>query len=283
MSGFAAVLKPPGIPTQRFLHRLRQRLRRPGLGHFGTLDPLAAGVLVVADGFARRLFDVVRWDKHYVAEIWLGVATTTDDLEGEATQERDASHLTAERVSAAVAQFVGTFPQVPPLYSAAWVAGERSYRRAQKGVRQPPPPRTVTVHDFSPLTFQPGRRAVLRARLHVSSGTYVRSLARDLGQRLGVGGCLAALVRTAVGPFHLADATLPEEAPRFHQPSAVLDLPVRPLSEDEWRRVRTGQDIPADVHHPLWLATYRQETVALLTHRGGRLWPRRVAAEVTPS
>ncbi|MCY4023631.1 MAG: tRNA pseudouridine(55) synthase TruB, partial [Anaerolineaceae bacterium] len=189
--------------------RLRRALRLRKLGHTGTLDPLATGVLVLCVGQATRLSEyVMRGDKRYLAVVRPGVSTASYDTEGEVLDRRDASGLQREAVMQALDRFRGDQEQLPPMYSAVKQDGRKLYELARAGVTVTRRPRRVTVHalelvDWTPPTFT--------LELTCSAGTYVRSLAHDLGQALGTGAHLAALTRTASGAFRLEDATAPDD------------------------------------------------------------------------
>jgi tRNA pseudouridine55 synthase len=276
-SGFAAVLKPPGVGSQTLLHRLRRAWRLPDLGHAGTLDPLAAGVMVVAAGFARRLIDVAAWDKAYEAEVLLGLATDSGDLDGRVVSTVGAEGVTAEAVAEVLPRLTGRIQQVPPALSAVKIEGRPSYAWARSGRPVSPKPRWVTVHAIELVAFEAGPVARTRLRLTTSTGTYVRAIARDLGEALGVGGCLGALVRTRVGPFRAEAASAPWDPPAWVPPQAALDLPVVELDPAAARRVQSGQPIPCPPGCGEWaLGVADGAAVALLAAADGRLWPRRV-------
>ncbi|PZM82754.1 MAG: tRNA pseudouridine(55) synthase TruB [Candidatus Melainabacteria bacterium] len=195
--GFINVLKPPGMTSHDVVVRVRRLTRVKRSGHGGTLDPLAEGVLPMALGQACRLIDFLPSDKTYYAEILFGKRTATDDLEGEVLEEKDASHITQAQIESALTQFRGEIKQHPPVYSAIRIDGQHLYDLARKGkAPEKAPERTVTVHQFDLLSFQ---APVASVRVHCSKGTYIRSLARDLGETLGTGACLSKLVREKAG------------------------------------------------------------------------------------
>ena len=173
------------------------------MGHLGTLDPLAEGVLPVAIGSARRLIRFFKADKVYIATIRLGLKTDTDDIQGETVSTTDAGSLTRDELDDALNGFIGEIEQVPPRYSAAMSSGVRAYKRARKGDDFDLKPRTVFVRDAE---IDDWNSPDLLVRFTVSQGTYIRSIARDLGEVLGVGGCLAVLKRESDGPFHSDNA-----------------------------------------------------------------------------
>src|SRR3954451_11032407 len=208
-SGLVVVAKPGGLTSHDVVARLRRILRTRKVGHAGTLDPMATGVLVCGVGRGTKLLGHLALDgKAYDATIRLGATTTTDDAEGEVVTSADPSGVTDAAVAAGIAALTGPILQVPSTVSAIKVDGRRAYARVRAGEQVVLPARPVTVSEFTVLAR---RGADLDVAVECSSGTYVRALARDLGAGLGVGGHLTALRRTRVGPFRLDHArTLPE-------------------------------------------------------------------------
>ena len=204
--GVVNVIKPAGATSFAAVKRLRDLTGAKRVGHAGTLDPLATGVLPVLFESATRLSDYAhRLPKTYEADVHFGFNTDTDDAEGERRPAADPSGLDAVAVAGALKLFRGRIAQEPPAFSAVKVDGERSYRRARKGDLERPAARLVEVLSAELLDFTPGPEAVARVRVVCGSGTYLRSLARDLGASLGVGGYLGKLVRTAYGPLRIED------------------------------------------------------------------------------
>ena len=201
LSGLVVVDKPAGLTSHDVVARLRRILRTRKVGHAGTLDPMATGVLVCGVGRGTKLLGHLALDtKAYTATIRLGAATTTDDAEGEVVTTADPSAVGDDAVADGIAALTGPILQVPSSVSAIKVDGRRAYARVRAGEAVVLPPRPVTVEAFTLLAR---RGADLDVAVECSSGTYVRALARDLGAALGVGGHLTALRRTRVGPFHL--------------------------------------------------------------------------------
>jgi tRNA pseudouridine55 synthase len=195
-------MKPPGMTSHDVVARVRRLSKIKRTGHGGTLDPLAEGVLPMALGQACRLIDYLPSDKTYYAEILLGKRTTTDDLEGEVLEQMDASHITAEQIEAVLPHFVGTIKQHPPVYSAIRINGKHLYELARQGqAPEKAPERTVIVHDLDVVFVRP---PVFAIRVHCGKGTYIRSLARDMGALLGTGGVLQKLVREKAGNLHIS-------------------------------------------------------------------------------
>ena len=206
--GLLVVDKPTGWTSHDVVARVRRLAGTRRVGHAGTLDPMATGVLVVGLGRATRLLGhLALTTKGYDATIRLGQCTVTDDADGDVVAEGDASGLSDDDVRAAVEKLTGVLSQVPSAVSAVKIDGQRAYRRVRAGEDVALPARTVTVTEFS-VTQLRRDGARLDADVHVecSTGTYVRALARDLGETLGVGGHLTRLRRTRVGPYRLGDA-----------------------------------------------------------------------------
>jgi tRNA pseudouridine55 synthase len=239
--------KPAGLTSHDVVLRARRVLGTRAVGHTGTLDPFATGLLVILVGRATRLARFVEAErKTYLATARLGVATDTDDLTGRPLAEPvDTAHLGAEEIRRALLGFVGQGRQRPPRYSAKHVGGERSYRLARRGVPVDPPDAPVTVYDVELLGAAAGR---VDFRATVSAGTYLRALARDLGERLGVGAHLTALRREAIGALRVEDAVaLDELSPAHVRPPrhALGHLPARELDEAERAAVSHGRPVPA--------------------------------------
>ena len=201
--GFLNIAKPPACTSHDVVDAIRRLLGQRRVGHAGTLDPLACGVLVIGVGHGTRLIEYLAdTRKMYHARILLGSTTTTDDSAGDLLRERPVN-VDAATVRAALEQFSGTIAQVPPAYAAVHVQGTRAYVRARRGEAVTLTPRHVTIFDLELLELRLPR---LSLEVECSTGTYVRALARDLGEALGCGAHLEALTRTHVGPFALEDA-----------------------------------------------------------------------------
>jgi len=208
-AGLVVVDKPGGMTSHDVVARLRRLAGTRKVGHAGTLDPMATGVLLVGVNRATRLLGhLTLTEKAYDATVRLGLATTTDDAEGEPLPTPPATAVTEQALRDAAAELVGDIEQVPSSVSAIKVDGRRSYARVRAGEDVALAARPVTVHALTVHAVRPAQDGLLDADVSVrcSSGTYVRALARDLGRALGTGGHLTALRRTAVGPFGLAEA-----------------------------------------------------------------------------
>ncbi|MEQ9669362.1 tRNA pseudouridine(55) synthase TruB [Coleofasciculus sp. G2-EDA-02] len=252
MQGFLNLNKPTGFTSHDCVAKVRRLLRLKRVGHGGTLDPGATGVLPIALGRATRLLQYMTSDKAYRATIRLGVKTTTDDLEGEVVASASASGLTQETVLPLLEQFQGKIEQIPPMYSAVQVQGKRLYDLARAGKTAEIPTRQVEVYQIEVLDWRPGEWAELDVAIACGAGTYIRSIARDLGEVLKTGGTLASLIRTQSSGFSLEQSlTLEElaqqvEAGTFNSipPEAALEhLGKVTLSADDARRWCQGQRI----------------------------------------
>jgi tRNA pseudouridine55 synthase len=249
-SGLVVVDKPAGMTSHDVVSRVRRLAGTRKVGHAGTLDPMATGVLVLGVNRATRLLGhLVLTEKAYDATIRLGVATTTDDADGEITQVTSASDVDEAAVRAGLAEFVGDIEQVPTAVSAIKVEGKRAYERVRAGEQVELAARPVTIHELEVRDVRPdGDVLDVDVSLRCSSGTYVRAVARDLGSRLGVGGHLTALRRTAVGRFGLDTAhTLDELAEELTVVSmtdaARTTFPTVELDEDQATDVRFGRAV----------------------------------------
>lgn len=211
MQGFLNLNKPGGLTSHDCVARVRRLMQLKRVGHGGTLDPAATGVLPLALGKATRLLQYLRQDKAYKATIQLGITTTTDDLEGEIITQAPVSGLSLETVKAALKSFEGTIEQIPPSYSAIQVQGKRLYDLARAGEKIAVAARTVEVFKIEILDWRNGDFPQLDIAIACGAGTYIRAIARDLGAALQTGGTLAALTRTASSGFDLIDSLTLEQ------------------------------------------------------------------------
>jgi tRNA pseudouridine55 synthase len=255
--GFLFLLdKPEGLTSHDVVERVRKATAFPRIGHSGTLDPMATGLLLLCAGGAARLQGFfTRMDKSYEGTIRLGRATATYDREGEPSgPDRDHTHVTAEAVEEAANAFRGEFLQSPPPYSAKKVGGRKFYEMARKGESVPSLPKTVRVSRLHVGGLAAGR---LDFSIACSSGTYIRSIASELGERLGCGAHLESLRRTRIGDFAVSDAATldrferltPEErlSPPHAMPLSRVPFPFPRLqlaSLEAWK-IRRGQAVPA--------------------------------------
>ena len=235
--------KPAGETSFTMVRRLRAIAGAKRVGHAGTLDPLATGVLPILFESATRLADFAhQLPKTYLADIRLGFRTNTDDAEGEPEAVGDPSGLTAESVAGALTAFVGTIVQRPPAFSAVKIDGQRAYKLARAGEDPAPAAREVVIESARLLDFVPGREAVASVEVVCGSGTYLRALARDLGEQLEVGGYLGRLVRSAYGGLSLSGAVSISEISDAASVEARLLPPEAILPEMERVRLNVEQE-----------------------------------------
>jgi tRNA pseudouridine55 synthase len=251
-SGLIIVDKPGGMTSHDVVARIRRIAGTRRVGHAGTLDPMATGVLVVGVEKATRLLGYLTLtEKEYDATIRLGQSTSTDDAEGEITGGATGVSVSAETLAQAVAGLTGEIEQVPPAVSAIKVNGQRAYRLTRAGAALELKSRPVTVHEFTVTAVRrDGQLLDVDATVRCSSGTYIRALARDLGAALGTGGHLTRLRRTRVGGYRIEDArTLEQLAGRFEvlplAQAAAAVFPSRTLTEDEARTLAHGGRLTA--------------------------------------
>ena len=281
--GLIVVDKPAGMTSHDVVARVRRLARTRRVGHGGTLDPMATGVLVVAVNRATRLLTyVIGARKSYAATIRLGVSTVTDDAEGEVTARTSAGGVAPERIRAGLAVLTGTIDQVPSAVSAIKINGQRAYKRVRAGEDVELPARQVTITRLEPAAIHPPAddgSLDVEVLVDCSSGTYVRAIARDLGTALGVGGHLTALRRTAVDGFTLAEAAtlaqLEERAPDVVQlplaAAASRFLARREVGAEEARILGHGGPIGA-IGQPGPYAVFAPdgELLAVVSERDGR-------------
>ncbi len=272
MNGFLIVDKPAGITSHDVVDAVRRIAGTRRVGHAGTLDPMATGVLVLALGAATRLVQFIDGsDKTYRATLRLGETTTTYDADGDLVERRPVTVNQAD-IEAALAGFLGDITQIPPMYSAVKVKGQKLYKLARQGKEIERAPRPVTIHRLDVLAWALPN---LTIEVVCSAGTYIRSLAHDLGQRLGCGAHLTALIRTAAGGFRLEDAHTLEaldasaQARRLAEvllppETALTALPVVTLTPEQEQAVRFGQAVTLDDAPDAEMAQARDATGRLV-------------------
>jgi tRNA pseudouridine55 synthase len=248
--GFLVLDKPAGLSSHSCVSRVRRAYGLKRVGHGGTLDPAVTGVLPIALGPATRLLPYLEGDKTYRGVVQLGQRTDTDDLEGIVLEQRPLPLLTPTLLDAALNRFRGPIQQRPPAVSAVHVNGQRAYALARQGHALELPPRPVVIHRLDLLAWHP-ERGQLELEVHCSAGTYIRSLARDLGEQLGCGGCLAQLRRIGALGFRLEQSvsleSLEPVPPALLDPLAVLGhLPLHPLSPADLAGWRCGRLQPTE-------------------------------------
>ncbi|GAA1814222.1 tRNA pseudouridine(55) synthase TruB [Nesterenkonia flava] len=287
-SGLVLVDKPAGWTSHDVVGRIRKLAGTRKVGHAGTLDPMATGVLVVGINRATRLLThIVGVGKTYTATVRLGQSTTTDDAEGEVLATRFANAVTEERIAAAVAELTGEIQQVPSTVSAVKVDGRRAYDRARSGENVELHARPVTVHRFDVLEIRrvdDGKIVDLDIEVRVSSGTYVRALARDLGEALDTAGHLTALRRTAVGPYSIDQTMTLEQLGGVNEDgdfgyiglaeAAAQLFPARRVSAEEAEHLRHGRRITASAGAEV-IQPSTFEPVAATTPSPAEVTPRR--------
>lgn len=285
--GLLLVDKPAGVSSHDIVGAARRCVGEQRIGHAGTLDPFATGLLVLCSGRATRLLPhLPNEPKVYEATIRFGTETDTEDLLGAVVREGPLP--TRDAVLAAIPQFIGEIAQVPPAYSAKRVDGQRAYARARSGESVVLAPVTIHVHRWDVLAVREADGAVqeMVVRITCGGGTYVRSLARDLGRAVGSAAHLVALRRTQSGAFHVRDAvTLADlrEQRAVLRPAldAVPHLPMQSLSDDALLQIVRGLEVPATVEGT-WAALVREDRpvlVALAERRADRWQPRVVMRE----
>lgn len=255
VNGFLNINKPSGKTSANVVSIVRRRSGQRRVGHAGTLDPMATGVLPVCLGQATRLASfVTESHKTYLAEIELGVSTDTYDTEGDITQRADPSGITREQVEELIPSFSGTILQQPPMYSALKYRGERLYRLARAGIEVERPQRKVEVFRIELIDWRPPCFSI---EVNCGKGTYIRSLAHDMGQALGCGAHIKGLTRTSCGPFDIAGSmTLDRVEDAFRNgdwqglllpmDSVLQHLPAVILSESDESSIGNGRPIALD-------------------------------------
>ena len=285
--------KPAGISSNDVVQQAKRLFGAQKVGHTGSLDPLATGVLPLCFGeatkFSQYLLDA---NKTYWTRIRLGVSTETGDADGEVIAQVDATAITQTQVSDALEHFVGEIEQIPSMYSALKHQGQPLYKLARQGIEVERAPRTVTIYSAELLQFA---EAYIELRVHCSKGTYIRSLAEDLGAALGCGGHVSALRRLAAGPYAEAQAVTLEQVSVIGDPqemdalllpvaSAVGSWPSVRLHEDTAHYVRQGQPVQV-AHAPTdgWVQIFESAEEDRFLGVGevltdGRIAPRRLVA-----
>ena len=283
MDGVLVIDKPSGMTSHDVVDRVRKELRTKKVGHGGTLDPDATGVLLVGVGKATRFLSYAQAaPKRYSALMRFGSSTTSQDASGEVIRSRSAAGLAETDVKRVLPDFTGDIEQIPPMVSAVKIDGERLYRKARRGEEVERPARPVHIYQLELLSFRPGDEPEAQLDVRCSGGTYIRTLAHDMGEALGYGAHLRELRRTEANGFALADA-IPLDGISADElrplTDAVRDLPATEVGSDEAKDVSYGR--PLETTHPVsegeitaivnegrLLGVYRAE--------GSRLVPERV-------
>lgn len=246
--GFLNVYKPVGMTSHDVVTILRRITKVKQIGHTGTLDPFAQGVLPIAIGKATRLIEYLDDEKEYLAKISLGKSTNTYDCDGEAIFESN-SKIALKQIQDGLKSFEGEILQTPPIYSAIKVKGKKLYEYARKGEEVEIEPRKVFIEKIKLKAFDEENQKA-QVLIKCSKGTYIRSIAHDLGQNLGCGAHLSKLIRTQAGKFFVQDAitlneikTIEDVEKNIINPLEMLNLPCIEISEDEQKKVLMGQSI----------------------------------------
>ncbi len=242
---FYLINKPSGITSHDVIYRLRKAIGIKRIGHAGTLDPLASGLMVVAVGSETRLLEfVVGLDKTYTCTLRLGATSTTYDSEGKITEIENAPQITSSQLKTTLREFTGDIYQTPPIFSAVKIQGRKAYDYARSGETVNIPKRLITIFNLELESFNYPEATI---KVHCGSGTYIRSLAHDIGQRLSSGAYVTNLIRTAVGTMNINEAV---ELEQFNKDSPSVafsklrpDLPTYQLSEEEYFNIKQGKSI----------------------------------------
>jgi len=212
--GYLIVNKPDGFTSHDIVARIRRQFKMRRVGHAGTLDPLATGVLIILLGRSTKLFErFSSFDKGYLATLILGTSTNSADIEGQIIKQQPYKHITRREVEDAFRRFVGDIKQRPPMFSAVKFKGKKLYQLARQGIEIEREPRNVSVRSLELIEFNPPE---IKFTVECSKGTYIRQLAHDIGDLLGCGACISQIQRTKVGSFNIKDAIKVEDVDESH-------------------------------------------------------------------
>ncbi len=253
--GCLNIYKPVEMTSHDVVAILRRKTKIRQIGHTGTLDPFAEGVLPICIGKATRLIEFLPDDKEYLATIQFGASTTTYDIEGEKTFTSDKKVNESEIIEV-LHTFEGEISQLPPIYSAIKVKGKKLYEYARKGEEVEIQPRKVTIENIELKSFDETLQQA-QVLIKCSKGTYIRSIANDLGQNLGCGGHLIKLIRTQAGKFRVENSVQLDEidiAKNIINPLEIMDLPKLQLSYEEYSRISHGMPIQNSKKHVNFLS-----------------------------
>ncbi len=271
-NGIIIVNKPAGWTSQDVAAKLRGVFHEKRVGHGGTLDPMATGVLPVFVGRATRAVEFFEHaDKEYIATLRLGTVTDTQDTTGNVLETRPVCVTKAE-LEAALLAFTGEIDQLPPMYSAIKINGQKLYTLARQGKEVERKPRRITIHELELIS---GEGTDWQIRIHCSKGTYVRTLCADIGERLGCGGCMASLQRTKAGAFSLAQARTIEDLIAAEDPEALLlpvdtlfaSYPALTVNASAERKLRNGAPVKAPAQPDGCCRVYSEQGEFLLFGR----------------
>ena len=256
MDGILNVNKPSGPTSHDIVALIRKAAQIKRVGHAGTLDPIASGVLLVCVGSATRIVEyLMDWRKSYRATAVFGAETDTEDVTGEVIRQTDCSHLTQADLEAVLPRFTGEILQTPPMVSAVHHEGRRLYELARAGQVVKREPRPVEIHALNLVSFTPGRPPIAILDVECSKGTYIRTLCADIGKALDCGAYMSALTRTAVGRFRVEDAvsiaTIEQSVDRFDEflipmDEALTEMPEVNVTEEGANRIINGVMLPVE-------------------------------------
>lgn len=260
--------KPKGLTSFDIVAHTRKQFHCKAVGHTGTLDPFATGLLVLLLGRYTRLCQyITAQDKTYEAEICFGVGTDTDDCDGQVISQQDASGLDRSLAEAALDSFLGKQLQTPPQYSAISINGERSYKKARRGEIVIIEPRPIEVFEIETLSWP--KNHLLSIRLRVSKGTYIRAIARDLGVKLGMPAHLSNLRRIASGSYHINECSNQLKIGI----EAIRDIPLLSITQATSEALKKGQKPATELPGGLFLTHCLQEPIAIVNIDSGRMLP----------
>ena len=275
-SGFLVIDKPAGITSHDVVAQLRRRLGTKQVGHAGTLDPMATGVLVIGINNATKFLQyIVSGRKSYIAIIRLGISTISDDREGDVITTADWRAVTDQEIERELQKFIGTINQVPSSVSAKKIAGERAYDLVREGKEVELPAKEVVIEKLKILAIHRNEHLDVDIDVSCSAGTYIRAIARDLGRALGVGDHLIELRRTEVSPFTLSDAGDIENAPVMSLATEISKfMKTRKLTFEEIAEIRFGRRIDkSETQGPIAGIAPNGEVAVILENRDGRAQP----------
>lgn len=275
IDGFVIIDKPAGITSHDVVAKLRKVIGTRQIGHAGTLDPMATGVLVLGINNGTKFLQyIVSGKKRYQATIRLGEIRTTDDKDGEIIETKSVKNLNIETLKKELNSFLGEIDQVPSSVSAIKVDGKRAYQRVREGEAVKLEARKVNIFNIEILDIRVGEFVDLDIDVQCSSGTYIRAIARDLGAKLGVGGHLTSLRRSEVEPFTLKDVTdleKPTIKPLAHSLSGLM--PIRNVSAEERREISFGRKISLSDFYGVGIAQFDGEVIAIIENKDGGAQP----------
>lgn len=268
MFGFLNVYKPQGKSSHDVVAILRRITKVKQIGHTGTLDPFAEGVLPICIGKATRLIEYLEDDKAYIGTVKLGESTTTYDTEGEIVNSSEKK-VSLQEIKTALEKFRGNIQQLPPIYSAIKVNGKKLYEYARKGEEVKIEPREVTIYKLDIVNFDEEKQ-LLELHIECSKGTYIRSIAHDLGEVLGCYGHLIKLVRTKAGMFEIKNSikldsiqTVENIKNKLIYPLEYLNYPKYELNELEKEKISHGMQIYAELPNATTILTHKNELIAV--------------------